>query len=80
MARITRARMLKEADYLENVAAKRSEAAAISGEQVANDPSYSDQTRTRARIAAHYARENAAEYREWAAELRDGEIPAGFEF
>ncbi|MCX4581343.1 hypothetical protein OHB41_51285 [Streptomyces sp. NBC_01571] len=75
MPRITKARMAREADYFENVAARRSDAAAADGERVAADPTRSDYTRACAARAAKTARENAAEYRHIAAELRAGEIP-----
>ncbi|MET8787994.1 hypothetical protein [Streptomyces sp. NPDC004589] len=77
MARITRARMNREADYFENTAAPRSDAAAADGERVAADTSRSDYTRACAARAAQIARGNAAEYRAIAAELRAGEIPGG---
>ncbi|OSC71669.1 hypothetical protein B5181_05745 [Streptomyces sp. 4F] len=80
MARITRVRMNAEADYLENKAAVRSEAAAIAGERAAADPHNSDHTRACAARAAQAARRNVAEYREMAATLRAGEIPEGFRF
>ncbi|MFI6254358.1 hypothetical protein [Streptomyces sp. NPDC051016] len=80
MARITRARMNAEADYLENVAATRSDRAAVSGEQAATDPKNSQHTRACAARAAESARNHAAEYRDMAAELRAGEIPEGFRF
>ncbi|MER8160007.1 hypothetical protein [Streptomyces sp. NPDC094472] len=75
MTHITRARMNDEADYFENVAAPRSAAAAADGERVAADPTESDYTRACAARAAEIARENAADYRHIAAELRAGEIP-----
>ncbi|MEW1867022.1 hypothetical protein AB0420_02290 [Streptomyces caelestis] len=77
MPRITRARMNAEADYFENVAAPRSDAAADDGERVAADPTRSKHTRACAGRAAEIARGHAAEYREIAAALRDGEIPDG---
>ncbi|MGI5397849.1 hypothetical protein [Streptomyces sp. CA-251251] len=80
MARITRARMNREADYLENQAAARSDAAAADGERAAADPSNSDHTRACAARAAQAARNHATEYREMAATLRAGEIPEGFRF
>lgn len=79
MARITRARMNREADYFENTAALRSDAAAADGERVAADPSQSDCTRACAARAAEIARSDAAEYRHIAAELRAGEIPDGLD-
>ncbi|GGN41238.1 hypothetical protein [Streptomyces fuscichromogenes] len=80
MARITRARMNQEADYLENVAAPRSDRAAVSGDQAAADPDNSPNIQACAARAAESARGHAREYREMAAELRAGEIPEGFRF
>lgn len=79
MPRITQERLDREADYFENVAAPRSDAAAEDGERVAADVKRSDYTRACAARAAEIARENAAEYRHLAAELRAGEIPDGLE-
>lgn len=79
MARITRARMNREADYFANTAAPRSDAAAADGERVAADPTHSDHTRACAARAAEIARENAQEYRHIAAELRAGHIPEGLD-
>ena len=75
MAGITQARMNQEADYFQNVAAARSDAAAVDGERVAADPGRSDYTRACAARAAKTARENATEYRAIAEALREGEIP-----
>lgn len=79
MSRISRARMNREADYFENVAAPRSEAAAADGQRVAADTNRTDYTRACAGRAAQIARENAAEYRSIAEALRDGEIPDGLD-
>ncbi|MGA5489582.1 hypothetical protein ACPCK1_17720 [Streptomyces pseudogriseolus] len=67
--------MNAEADYFENVAAPRSDAAAADGERVAADPTRSEYSRACAARAAEIARGNAAEYRSIAESLRDGEIP-----
>lgn len=75
MAGITQARMNQEADYFENTAATRSDAAAVDGERVAADETRSPHTRACASRAAEIARENATEYRAIAAALREGEIP-----
>ncbi|MBK3569366.1 MULTISPECIES: hypothetical protein [unclassified Streptomyces] len=80
MARLTLARMRQEADYFENVAAPRSDAAAADGERVAADPARSDYTRACAARAAEIARGNAADYRNIAETLRAGEIPEGVDF
>jgi type IV secretory pathway TrbL component len=77
MPRITRARMNAEAEYLETVAAPRADAAAADGERAAADPAATDHARACAARAAEIARGDAAEYRTFAAALRDGEIPDG---
>lgn len=71
--------MTAEADYLETVAAPRSERAAADGDRCAADPSASDYTRACATRAAETARENAVEYRALAECLRDGEVPDGMD-
>ncbi|RPK76513.1 hypothetical protein EES45_23030 [Streptomyces sp. ADI97-07] len=75
MPDITRAAMLREADYFERSAAVRSDTAAEDGERVAADPTRSSHTRACAARAAQFARGRAAEYRSMARELRAGEIP-----
>ncbi|MFF4902871.1 hypothetical protein [Streptomyces sp. NPDC001068] len=72
--------MNAEADYLENIAAARSDRAAASGDQAATNPANSPHTQACAARAAEFARNHAQEYREMAAELRAGEIPEGFRF
>ncbi|WP_328760548.1 hypothetical protein [Streptomyces sp. NBC_00271] len=79
MARITRACMNAEADYFENTAAPRSDAAAADGERVAADPTRSDHSRACAGRAAEIARGHAADYRHIAEALRAGEIPDGLD-
>ncbi|MEU7638759.1 hypothetical protein AB0C11_22090 [Streptomyces sp. NPDC039016] len=74
MSRFSRRRLNEEADGFE-AAARRSGAAARSGDQDAKDPNLSGHTRRCAARAADNARRNAREYREIAAALRDGEIP-----
>lgn len=80
MARITRARMNSDADYWQNAAAPRADAAAADGERAAADPNESQYTRQCAARAAAIARRNATEYRHIANTLRAGEIPDGYEF
>ncbi|MCA1219268.1 hypothetical protein [Streptomyces sp. 8L] len=80
MARMTRARMNREADYLEKVAAPRLDAAAADGKRVAADPSRGEYTRSCAGRAAEIAQEHAAEFRNAAQTLREGELPEGWIF
>ncbi|MFF9301293.1 hypothetical protein [Streptomyces sp. NPDC014764] len=80
MARITRARMNRDADYWESKAAPRADAAAADGERAAADPTNSGHTRACAARAAEIARRDAAEYRNIADTLRAGEIPDGYRF
>ncbi|MCA1222195.1 hypothetical protein [Streptomyces sp. 8L] len=74
MSEITDEQLAVEADYFERSAA-RSERAAVAGQRDAADPSKTAYARACAARAAEIARENAAEYRLIAADLRVGEIP-----
>ncbi|WP_411121285.1 hypothetical protein [Streptomyces sp. x-19] len=74
MSFFSQARLNEEAAGFE-AAARRSDAAARSGEQDAKDPNVSTYTQGVASRCAAIARSNAHEYREIAAALRDGEIP-----
>ncbi|KUN32488.1 hypothetical protein AQJ11_02890 [Streptomyces corchorusii] len=74
MSEITQERLNEEADYFENVAAPRAEAAAKDGERAAALTG-SDHTRACASRAAAIARGRAVEYRAIAETLRAGEIP-----
>jgi hypothetical protein len=80
MARMTRKKMLSEADFFEKTAAPRADAAAADGDRVAADPTESDHTRACAARAAEIARGDASEYRYIAETLRAGEIPDGVDF
>ncbi|MDQ1022472.1 type IV secretory pathway TrbL component [Streptomyces umbrinus] len=80
MARITRARMNADADYWENTAASRADAAAADGKAAAADPTKSAYQRQCAARAAQIHREQAADYRDVADALRAGEVPDGYEF
>lgn len=74
MSRYSQSRLNKEAAYFE-AEAKRSDAAARSGEREAKDPNLSTYNQGVAARCAAIARSNAREYRHIAAELRAGEIP-----
>ncbi|WP_275463771.1 hypothetical protein [Streptomyces noursei] len=74
MSRFSRRRLNEEADGFE-AEARRSDAAALDGDQAAKDPANSDYARGVASRCAAIARSNAHEFREIAAALRDGEIP-----
>ncbi|BCK74032.1 hypothetical protein Srufu_079850 (plasmid) [Streptomyces libani subsp. rufus] len=74
MPRFSRARLNKEADHFEQQA-RRSDAAALSGDQDAKDPTLGPCTKNAAARAASNARSKAREFRHIAAELRTGEIP-----
>jgi hypothetical protein len=79
MPPVSSARLAEEADYLEHVAAPRADAAALAGERYAADPAHGDRPRAVSRMAAHYARADAADYRAIAKDLRAGVIPDGFQ-
>ncbi|MFZ3562812.1 hypothetical protein ACOKM5_43570 [Streptomyces sp. BH097] len=79
MARVTRARMNDEADYLEGVAARQSDEAAVDADQAARASTYDEDRALNRRLAAN-ARSNAREYRTQADILRAGEIPEGYRF
>ncbi|MFF3547085.1 hypothetical protein ACFYXD_35270 [Streptomyces platensis] len=74
MSRFSRARLNQEADHFE-AQARRSDAAARSGDRDAKDPNLGPGTQGAASRAANIARGKAQEYRDIAATLRDGEIP-----
>lgn len=74
MARPSRAEMRRMADRAEQ-AALRSEANAADGDRAAADPSNSPTKRAQAAAAAKLGRTHAREYREDAADLRDGRLP-----
>ncbi|MER6844831.1 hypothetical protein [Streptomyces platensis] len=74
MSRFSRQRLNREADHFERQA-KRSEAAALSGDQDAKDPNLGPSTKNAAARSASTARSKASEFRYIAAQLRTGEIP-----
>ncbi|MFF8917220.1 hypothetical protein ACF08M_28875 [Streptomyces sp. NPDC015032] len=74
MSRFSRARLNREADYF-TAEAKRSDEAALDGDRAAVDMTNGPHARSVAAKCAQIARSNAADYRNIAAALRDGEIP-----
>lgn len=74
MSRPSRREMNELAADRERCAA-RSDAAALSGNQDANNPNNSPTHQAQARAAAGFARQHAQEYREEAEALRDGRLP-----
>ncbi|MFI5752459.1 hypothetical protein ACIBBE_42935 [Streptomyces sp. NPDC051644] len=74
MSRFSQARLNREAEYFTNEA-KRSDAAALDGQRAATDQSSDEYSRSVAAKCAQIAKDNAADYRDIAAALRDGEIP-----
>ncbi|MFI5768554.1 hypothetical protein ACIA74_08365 [Streptomyces sp. NPDC051658] len=74
MSRFSRARLNAEADYF-TASARRSDEAALDGDRAAADMTNGPRTRAVAAKCAQVARSNAADYRDIAAALRDGEIP-----
>ncbi|MFJ5802972.1 hypothetical protein [Streptomyces decoyicus] len=74
MSRFSQRRLNEEADGFQREA-RRSDAAALDGDQAAKDPSLSTYQQGVAFRCAAIARSNAREYRNIAEALRDGEIP-----
>ncbi|MFD8078197.1 hypothetical protein ACFV3E_36720 [Streptomyces sp. NPDC059718] len=71
---LTDAELVELAEDRERCAA-RCEAAALSGDRDAADPTNSETTRAQAAAAAKVARDHAQDYREEAADFRAGEVP-----
>ncbi|MEW9521259.1 hypothetical protein [Streptomyces tubercidicus] len=74
MSRFSQRRLNAEADGFEREA-RRSDAAALDGDQAAKDPNLDAYNQGVASRSAAIARSNAREYRNIADALRDGEIP-----
>jgi hypothetical protein len=78
MSRFSQRRLNEEAAHFDRQA-KRSDAAAVDGDQAAKDPNLDSYNQGVASRCASIARSNAAEYRNIADALRDGEIPDGLQ-
>ncbi|MGG7574752.1 hypothetical protein [Streptomyces sirii] len=78
MSRFSQHRLNEEADYFEREA-RRSDAAALDGDQAAKDANLNGYNQGVASRCAVIARSNAREYRNIAASLRHGEIPDGLQ-